>query len=226
MENTQRNTERTMALVAGLSLVAMAVFAGWGYGYAFGSIYVANDSASTLTNLNHSTALFRGFIGSFVAVLLLDVIVAWSLYIFFKPVHAALSLLSAWLRLVYAALLGIAILNLVIVLPLLTNVPQNEVLIMNCLESFLAMWSLGLIVFGVYLFVLGYLVLQSGFIPKVFGWLILLAAACYVGSNVANLMMSDYNQYKTTVDMVLGLPMAVGELSIAFWLLFKGGKTK
>ncbi len=226
MENTQRNTERTMALVAGFSLVAMAVFAGWGYGYAFGSIYVANDSATTLINLNHSTALFRGFIGSFVAVLLLDVIVAWSLYVFFKPVHAALSLLSAWLRLVYAALLGIAILNLVIVLPLLTNVPQNEVLIMNSLESFLAMWSLELIIFGVYLFVLGFLVLQSRFIPKVFGWLILLAAACYVGSNVANLMMSDYSQYKTTVDMVLGLPMAVGELSIAFWLLFKGGKTK
>ncbi len=34
------------------------------------------------------------------------------------------------------------------------------------------MWSLGLIVFGTHLFVLGYLVLQSGFIPKVFGGLL------------------------------------------------------
>lgn len=215
-----------MALVTGYSLVAMAILAGWGYGYAFNSIYVANDSAMTLTNLNHSTALFRWFILSFIGVLLLDVVVSWSLYLFFKPVHASLSLLSAWMRLVYAALLGVAILNLMMVLPLLTNVPQNDVLIMNSIKSFMAMWSLGLIVFGAHLFVLGYLVLKSGFIPKFFGGLLLLAAACYFGSNIANLLMSNYEQYKKTVDMIIGLPLAVSELGLAVWLLLKGGKTK
>lgn len=220
------NSDRKMALVAGFSLVAMAIFAGWGYGYAFGSSYVANDAAKTLANLNHSPALFRGFIGSFVAVLLLDVVVAWSLYYFFKPVDAALSLLMAWFRLVYAALLGIALLNLLFILQLLTNVPQNELFIMNCIESFLAMWSLGLIVFGAHLFVLGYLVLRSDFIPKVFGVLILLTAVCYFGSNIANLLLLNYEQYKKTAEMAMGLPMALGELGIAFWLLIKGGKTK
>lgn len=226
MEKIQYYSERKLALISGFALLAMAIFAGWGYGYAFGSIYIANDSVTTLANLNHSTGLFRGFIGSFLAVLLLDVVVSWSLYLFFKPVHASLSVLSAWFRLVYAALLGIALLNLLFVLQLLTNTPQNEVFIMNSLKSFLAMWSLALIVFGAHLFVLGYLVLQSGFIPKVFGGLILLAAACYFGSNIANLLLSDYEQYKKTIDAALGLPMAVGELGIAFWLLFKGGKTK
>lgn len=225
MENTSFNSARQMALVSGFSLLAMAIFAGWGYGYAFGNIYVANDSVTTVANLNHSTGLFRGFILSFVGVLLLDIVVAWSLYLFFKPIHTSLSLLMAGFRLVYAALLGIALLNLLSVLPLLTNVPQNDVLIMNCIKSFLAMWSLGLIVFGAHLFVLAYLALQSGFIPKVFGLLILLAAFCYFGSNIANLLMPDYEQYKKTVDAILGLPMAAGELGIAIWLLVKGGKS-
>ena len=44
MKKTPLNLERKMALVTGFSLVAMAILAGWGYGYAFNSIYVANDS--------------------------------------------------------------------------------------------------------------------------------------------------------------------------------------
>lgn len=88
------------------------------------------------------------------------------------------------------------------------------------------MWSLGLIVFGAHLFALAYLVLKSGFIPKVFGGLLLLAAACYFGSNIANLLMANYEQYKKTVDMIIGLPLAASELGLAVWLLLKGGKTK
>ncbi|MGZ5218437.1 MAG: hypothetical protein ACXWC7_00110 [Chitinophagaceae bacterium] len=40
-----------MALLTGISLLDMAVVAGFGYGYAFESLYVANDKAVTLSNL-------------------------------------------------------------------------------------------------------------------------------------------------------------------------------
>jgi hypothetical protein len=38
--------------------------------------------------------------------------------------------------------------------------------------------------------------------------------------------MPDYDEYKGTGDMVLSLPMAIGELGIALWLLLRGGKWK
>lgn len=213
-----------MALIAGWSLLAMAIIAGFAYGFAFQNIYVANDATTTISNLVHSESLFRMLIFSFAVILMLDLIVAWALYFFFQRINESLSLLTAWLRVVYAALLGIALLPLITVLQLSENVPQNEVLIMDGFKGFLDMWSLGLLVFGVYMLKLGYLVLKSGFIPKVFGSLVLLAGVCYLFSNMANLLMPNYDDYKGTVDMVLGLPMAAGELGIAFWLLLKGGK--
>jgi hypothetical protein len=48
-------------------------------------------------------------------------VVAWALYIFLKPINNNLSLLGAWLRLTYATILGIAILNLIFVLLLSKN---------------------------------------------------------------------------------------------------------
>lgn len=213
-----------MALIAGWSLVAMAIIAGFTFGYAFQNIYVVKDAAATVTNLVHSESLFRMLIFSFVLVLILDVFVAWALYFFFQQVNESLSLLTAWLRVVYAALLGIALLPLITILQLSENAPQNEALIMNGFKGFLDMWSLGLLIFGIYMLSLSYLVLKSGFVPKVFGLLVLLAGACYLFSNIANLLMPNYDDYKGTVDMVVGLPMAVGELGIAFWLLLKGGK--
>ncbi|MEX2593668.1 MAG: DUF4386 domain-containing protein [Anditalea sp.] len=224
MKNTNLSTRRKMALVTGFSLVAMALIAGFAYGYAFQSIYVAGDGTATLMNLNNSKLLLRLVIFSFVVILILDVVIAWALYFFFKQVNEPLSLLCAWLRLIGAAFLGVALLNLSVVLQLLNNIPQNEALIMNSLRTFLDVWSLGLMVFAFHLFLLGRLILNSGYIPKVLGILTLIASVCYLLSNMAHLLLSNYDQYKGTVDMVLSLPMALGELGIAIWLMFKGAR--
>lgn len=213
-----------MALLAGFSLIAMALIAGFAYGYGFENIYVANDGPVTLKNLNESTVLFRWVLFSFVIILILDVVVAWSLYLFLKQVNESLSLLSAWLRLVYAALLGVALLNLVGIIPEVTGSSQSVPVTMTSFRAFLAMWSLGLIVFGGHLFLLGYLMLRSGFIPKILGILMLMASVCYLFANVAQLLLPNYEHYKATVDAVLSAPMALGELGLAGWLVWKGGK--
>lgn len=224
MKNTMIKTQRKMALIAGFSLVAMAIIAGFAYGYAFQIIYVAGDATATLLNLNNSKLLLRLVIFSFVVILILDVLIGWALYFFFKQVNEPLSLLCAWLRLIGAAFLGVALLNLSGVLQLLNNTPQYEAFIMNSLRTFLDVWSLGLIVFAFHLFLLGYLILKSGYIPKFIGIITLFAALCYLITNMAHLLLSNYEQYKATVDLVLSLPMALGELGIAFWLMLKGGK--
>lgn len=218
--------QRKMALIAGFSFVAMAILAGFAYGYAFGSIYVASDGPATLVNLNNSELLFRFFILSFLIILILDVIVAWALYVFFKQVDKSLSMLSAWFRLLYCAIFGASFLNLLTVLPFVNNASQSEVFVINSLKGFLDMWSLGLIVLSFHLFLLGYLMLKAGFIPKVLGFITLFAAICYLMSNMANLLLANYEVYKGTVDLALSLPMALGELGLAIWLIVKGGKIK
>lgn len=226
MNKITPNLKRKMALTTGFSLIAMAVVAGVGYGYIFQSIYVTNNPSLTLLNLREFIFLFRLFIFLFVIVLILDIIVAWALYLFFKEDNPSLSLLTAWFRLVYSALLGVSFLSLLNVLQLLKETPQNSLQIMNQLNVFLDMWSLGLIVFACHLFFLGYLMLTSGYIPKFLGALTLLASMAYFFSNAANLLLPNYDFYKSTVEMVLSLPMALGELGIAIWLIIKGGRIK
>ncbi|AZO95310.1 DUF4386 family protein [Halocella sp. SP3-1] len=51
-----------------------------------------------------SEGLFHFSIFSFFIVLILDIVVAWGLYILLKPVNKNISLLSTWFRLVYAAI--------------------------------------------------------------------------------------------------------------------------
>ncbi len=213
---------RKMAFVMGVSLLTMAIFAGTAYGYAFQNIYVANNSSATLVNLNQSQPLFRLFIFLFVVILILDVIVAWSIYIFFKDIDESLSLLTAWMRLIYAALLGVSLQNSVMVLQFQTYNPQNEMLIDSALNGFLEMWSLSLIVFGVHLCLLGYLALKTKALPKTLGILALVAGGCYLATNTANLLLEDYQSIRSTVEAILSLPMAAGELGLAVWLLWKG----
>jgi len=71
---------------------------------------------------------------------------------------------------------------------------------------------------------LGYLVLISKEIPNILGILLILASFCYLGTSTGSLLIADYGRYKSTIDSIVALPSAIGELAIAFWLIWKGGK--
>jgi hypothetical protein len=115
---------------------------------------------------------------------LLDIVVAWALYILLKPVNKSLSLLTAWLRIVYAAILGIALVNLTNVIQLLSGAGylvaietnQLNAQVMLSLNTFNDGWNVGMVIFGFHLLLLGYLVFKSGFIPKFIGILIIIAS--------------------------------------------------
>lgn len=218
-------TQRNVAFITGFALLFMAVLAGYGYGYAFGSIYVPNDHMKTLTNLHQAQGLFRSFIYSFLLVLVLDVVVAWGLYVFFRQVDEALSLLVAWFRLAYCGVFGVSFVCLLFALELLPYVPQEATMVMISLKTFLSMWSLGLIVFGVHLFLLAILLYKAG-VPKIWSVFMLLASLAYAGIHTASLLFAEFAPYKSTAEGIFALPMAVGELGLACWLIFRGGKKK
>jgi hypothetical protein len=110
---------RRAALVAGVGLLAMAILAPAANFGAIQSLVSEGDAKTTAENILASEGLFRLGIGALVVVVILDIVVAWALLAFFKPVHQAVSTLAAWLRLSYAAIFAVAISQLIEVLPLL-----------------------------------------------------------------------------------------------------------
>lgn len=225
-----RITPRPLALLAGWSIVLMALLAGFAHGYVFSSLFVPGNAPVTVHQLRLSETLFRAGILAFWVVLLCDVVVSGALYLFLKPVHQRLTLWSTGLRLVYTAMLGAALMHLTAIVPLLYDqTPTAEVPgepILRLFGQFSLGWSAGLLVFGVHLLVLGVLVYRAEFVPPVWGWLLGLAGICYLSTNLANLLWDDYPTHKATVEGILSLPMIVGELGFGIWLLVRGGKPK
>ena len=216
------NRKRSMALLAGSSLILMVLLAGVGYGYAFETLYVEGDTWATFQQFHQSPSLVYWVVATFVGILLLDVVVGWALYGFFYSTHSHLSMLAAVLRWVYSLLLGAALLPL---LPLLDSARmQKAAEVMAHLEDFLRAWSLGLILFGVHLLVLGYLIVMSPKTPKWLGFLVCFAGICYVGIHAAQQIIADFAVYRKQIETMLSAPMALGELSLAIWLLVRGGK--
>lgn len=230
--NTINNiSPRKAAIVTGIAILIMTAAAVSATDLTIGSLIVPDNPAATTNNIQASEMLFRTGIFSWLIVLVCDVLAAWGLYIFLKPVNRDLSLIMAWLRLVYVALLGTALLNYIKVLLLISGnnyvsalgVDQFQSHVMLLLNAFDDMWSIGLLVFGLHIFLLGYLSFKSGYIPKIFGILLIIAFAGYVITNLGNLLLPDYDNYKTVLGLIFLLPM-LSEVALGLWLLIKGGK--
>lgn len=228
----EQSYQRKSALVAGTSLIIMALAAFFSYGFAHGSLVVQGDASATFNNIKSSNMLFKAEIFGWVIILITDIVVAWAFYIFLKPINKSLSLLGAWFRLTYAAMLGIAILNLIFVLLLskstdylsLFKIDQLQAHMMLFLEAFESIWSIGLIIFGGHLMIVGYLVFKSDRIPRVISVLLLFASIGYIVINLFNTILSQYDAVISILKIVFNVPMILGELGFGIWLLFRGGK--
>lgn len=224
---------RTAALVAGFGSVLTAIVAGFAFGFVHASLIVPADAAATVSNITASGTLFRAGIFAWLITIILDLLVAWSLYVFFKPVNRSVALLLGWLGVAAATISGIAQLDVVAVLPLLGGADylkvfdpaQLHALAFLFINAFDKIWAIGLFVFGCHLLVRGYLALKAGYIPRIFGVLLVIASLCYLVTTSANILLPNYDTYKATVDMIIAGPLAIGELGLAFWLIFRGGKT-
>ena len=63
--------------------------------------------------------------------------------------------------------------------------------------------------------------IKSKSVPNYIGIFTIVAAFCYILNNILNILYMDYILHKENVEMILSLPMALGELVLAFWLILK-----
>ncbi|KGR84351.1 hypothetical protein CD32_12205 [Lysinibacillus odysseyi 34hs-1 = NBRC 100172] len=216
------------AKVAGIGLLLMAVLAGFSNGMVLNRLLVEAEAVKTAANLIENGVLLRAGFGCFIIVLLLDVIVAWALYTLFKPISLDLSLLAAWLRLLYTAVFGASLFHIAEIIGLLDNpLPPSPEQILFLISSFHNGWLISLLFFALHLLILGYLIIRSsGYVPKLIGFLLVLAAIAYTADSLAYFLLPDYIHYEKTLLLIVTFCGVLGELSLACWLLLKGVKMK
>ncbi|TYP87994.1 DUF4386 domain-containing protein [Blastococcus xanthinilyticus] len=206
--------DRRAGLVAGASLLLMAALAGVGYGAAVGGLVTPGDPARTAADVLAAEGLFRAGIVCLAGVVALDVVVAWALHRLFAPVDAGLSLLAATFRLVYAAVFLVAIGHLAAAADLLATDP---VLGAAQIDRFEAVWSTGLLLFGVHLVLVGVLAARSAWSPRLLGTLLVVAGLGYAFDSAGAVLSGG--SWPTVAQFTF-----VGEVLLALWLLLRAGR--
>lgn len=224
--------QRKSALIAGSLLMVMIVASAFSYGFAHTRLFDSADADAALGNIIAHTMLLKAEILGWLLILACDLLVAWACYVFLKPINNHLSLLGAWLRLTYSAILGTAMMNLLFIQLLATRTNESssysskqlgEQVLLH-LKAFDATWSVGLIIFGGHLLVLGILALKSRIVPAWIGILLLMASLGYVLIHLFNVWGEGYEGVRRGMEIIFFVPMTVGEAGFGIWLLIRGGK--
>lgn len=218
-------SQRKVAWVAGLSLILMGVLAPFALFGVLQNLVVPADASATVDNIVGSPGLFRSGVAALLIVILLDVVVAWALYVLLRPVNRTVALLMGWLRLGYAAMFAAALMNLLDVAQLLgtsegwTFPPEQlDAHVMTSLSSFHSGFEgIALAIFGLHLFALGYLVFKSTNFPRFLGALVAVAGAGYLFDSFGTILVPNYT-------LTVGAFTFLGEVLLIFWLLWRAVK--
>ena len=205
---------RTAAIIGGVGLLLIAILSAIGLLNTYQRLVKFDDPALTTQNILNSMGEFRTAILLIFVVALLDVLVAWALYIVLKPANKNLSALAAWLRVIYGGIFIFAISKLYAALQVIT---ADGVQAMTFLKAFQSIWDNGLILFGFHLLVLGYLAFRSGYVPKWLGGFLVLAGLGYIVDGFGRMLSPAYN-------LSIAQFTFIGEVLLIFWLLWRGIK--
>ena len=224
---TSDTTQRTGALVAGagyVALFALAIFANF---FVKMTIIDPADAQATVAAIRDQDLLVRAGIAAFIAIFLIDVAVAWGLYVLFAPASGrARALLVAWFRIVYTVMLGVGTVFMFLGLQIAGGTgdldPQVTLLMFAAFDF---AWYVGLSAFGVHLILLGALVLRSLIAPRAVGMVLIVAGAAYVIDTFAHVLFADYGAIAYVMLAFVAIPSLVAELTFTIWLLLAARKS-
>lgn len=222
MTSSQRDARRAGLLY--LAFIITSIFAG----VVRSRLIVLGDASTTADLLGNSMWLLRISIVDDLISAALFLLSAWGLYVLLKPIQKNLALLFLLLNAAGVAVQCISLLFLLV--PSLINGSADFQKVfqpaqLNALSLlFLNLHKSGFmaaqLLYGAWLFPLGYLVCKSGFLPK---WLGVLLMADCVGVMIWFCQFFLLPGY----DMVAypGLAVSfVAEFSLSLWLIVKGVK--
>src|SRR6266576_2467549 len=219
---------KRQARFAGLLYLLASIVGALGLIYVPGRLIVPRDATATADRVRASETLLRLGIASELIGFIIFIFVVLALYRLFKGVNEKHALAMAILLLVSIPISLLNVLNDIAALILVSGADFLSVFDKGQLDAlaylFLRLHGQGFvvaqIVWGLWLFPFGILVIRSGFIPRFLGYLLFIAGSGYLASSFTSLILPAYRQLVDQFTMVL----TAGELPIIFWLLIWGAK--
>jgi len=191
---------RKAAMVVGIAFITSVFIVTLVDDFLLANFVVPGDTEALASNIEANGRLFGFAVVGYLLVLVLDSIIGLALYAVLKPANKNLALLTAVLRLLYVCTLVIGLLCLVFKI--------------IDVYGYASVKLFGYIFFALHIFLLGYSVFKSGYIPKSLGILLVVASFTYI------VFFVDLHLPKT-LEVIIMSTMAIAELSLSIWLMVK-----
>ena len=217
-----KENKRSSALVIGLSLLVMAVAAGIAFGAIHSTLIDISQAEQTMDNLRANLWRWYLEILLWVVIIVTDLLVSWGIFHYFSNDNMRLSVMTAGLRVIYTLILAVAVSQLVFVSASVRGGNTQGVMVL--LTRFDRFWSCGLILFGIHLILLS--VASFRYANKFIGILLLAAGVSYFLIHTMEGFLPRFSDFTGRLESVLAIPMTLGEMVFALWMIIRGGKTK
>mgnify|MGYP003548000515 FL=1 len=191
------------------------------------ALRMSNDALTTAYNIQTNEMLFRwGFVADLINFVV-GIPTILIIYHFFKKSNKIILQIALALVIIQTAIIAVNLLNQIIPLLLLGNdtylntFQQSQLATLSLLSLNIQSqgYAIGLVFFGFYCIIIGFVIYKTNAIPRIIGVLYAIAGLCYL---INSFTMFLSKGFANPMFIYLAIPIFIGELSVCLWLLIKG----
>ncbi|MFB6456764.1 DUF4386 domain-containing protein [Chitinophaga sp. Hz27] len=221
-------TNKKLARIAGLLYLIVIGTGLFAEVFVRQALRVAGDPIATAHKIQASEMLYRiGFVAD-LSNFVIGLPCILIFYLLFRQVNKYLALLALFFVIIQTAIIAVNLQHQAS--PLLLSggeylksfhTDQLALLSEYALNIQAQGYAIGLVFFGFYCLIIGYLIIKSALVPRVLGILYTLAGLCYIINSYALFLSPDM---ESRLFPYLMIPCFIGEFSVSVWLLVMGVK--
>ena len=219
-------TNKKLGRYAGLTYLILIITGVVSLLYVPSQIYVSGDPMATAINIKSSESLFLFGISMELLCFLAFLILPLLLYKIFHSINKPASILMVIFVLVSIPITYVGIVNELTALDLVRSTDpissETATDVMILLKAYIIGTWVAQIFWGLWLLPFGYMVYQSGLIPKFLGILLMLGCLGYIIESFGKIVWADYGDWSLAPYILI--PAIIGEFGTCFWLLIMGAK--
>ncbi len=227
---TVTNEQQRAAKIGGIAALLGIAIVVFGNYVLLTPLIVPGKAAETAQNIVAHETAFRLTVICFLSYSLISLVLVSAFYVVLKPVNHGLALGATLCRLVFAVLWLMGSLQMLCALRFLSHAAylqafepdRLQVLARTSIAATFDDYYVGLPFFSLALTICAYLWLKSNYVPRWLSWFGIVSSAWCV---ICAFIYLLFPAFAKPVDPYwFDSPMALFELILSFWLIFKGLK--
>ncbi|MBK8847676.1 MAG: DUF4386 domain-containing protein [Bacteroidetes bacterium] len=220
-------TDKNLARIAGFCYLVVIATGLFSEVFVRQALRMSNDAMATAHNIKTNEMLFRWGIVADLINFIVGIPAILIIFHFFKKSNKIILQIALALVIIQTAIIAVNLLNQITPLLLLGNetylntFQPNQLATLSLLSLNIQAqgYGIGLVFFGFYCILIGYVIFRTNAIPKLIGIAYAMAGLCYL---INSFTMFLSKGFANPLFIYLAIPIFIGELCLCLWLLIKG----